>query len=145
MTGAKLSDSELLAYMRGHQLAVVSTLGADGGPQSALVGIATTDDFQIMFDTVSTSRKHFNLLRDTRISVTFSGPGERTLQYEGVATPVSVSGAQDGAFREAYYLAWPDGRNRLAWAGLAYWRIMPRWLRFTDYDRGPLIFERRFK
>jgi len=50
--------------MRSHKLAVISTLGADGSPQAALVGVAVTDTFQIIFDTVSTSRKHANLVRD---------------------------------------------------------------------------------
>jgi pyridoxine/pyridoxamine 5'-phosphate oxidase len=140
---ADIGDAELLAYMRSHRVAVVSSLGPDGSPQSALVGVATTDDFQIVFDTVASSRKHANLLRDGRAAVTFSGPGEKTLQFEGQAFAVECTGPRDKAFREAYYLAWPDGRDRLHWAGLSYWRVKMRWLRFTDYDHGPLIVERR--
>ena len=49
------------------------------------MGVAVTDRFQIIFDTVSDSRKHQNLLRDTRIAATLSGPGEQTLQVEGGA------------------------------------------------------------
>jgi pyridoxine/pyridoxamine 5'-phosphate oxidase len=130
--------------MRSHKLAVVSTCATDGSPQSAFVGVATTDKFQIIFDTVSTSRKHANLVHDPRIAVNFSGPDEQTLQYEGVAVAVSTSDARDTEHREAYYLAWPDGRSRLTWPNLAYWIIEPRWLRFSDFDRGPLIFERHF-
>jgi PPOX class probable F420-dependent enzyme len=132
---------EMLAYMRGHKLAVVATIGADGGPQSALVGVGVTHALQVVFDTVSTSRKHANLQRDPRIAVTFSGPAEQTLQYEGVAFPVSVAGAEDQAYRQAYYESWPDGRQRLQWPNLVYWRIVPRWARYSDYDRGPLIVE----
>ena len=140
-----LSDAELLAYMRSHKLAVISTLGADVGPQSAFVGVATTDKFEIIFDTVSTSRKHANLLRDPRIAVTYAAaPAEQTLQYEGVAFAVSRTDPYDAAFREDYYRAWPDGPERLKWPDLVYWRIEARWLRYSDYDRGPLIFERRF-
>src|SRR5271165_709748 len=139
-----VSDLELLQYMRSHKLAVISTLGADGSPQSALVGVAATDTFRTIFDTVSTSRKHANLVRDPRVAVNFSGPAEQTLQYEGVAAAVSSSDPRDAAHREAYYLVWPDGRARLNWPALAYWRLEARWLRFSDFDRGPLIFERRF-
>jgi len=138
------SDAELLAYMRGHRLAVVSTIGPGGGPQAALVGVAVSDDLGIVFDTVTTSRKHANLLRDARASVTFCGPGEQTLQYEGAALPVSTTSQADAAWRELYYRAWPECRDHLAWPTLAYWRLEVRWLRFSDYDRGPLIFERRF-
>ena len=132
---------ELLAYMRRQKLAVVSSIAADGAPQAALVGVATTDSFELIFDTVTTSRKHGNLLRDRRAAVTFSGPGEQTLQLEGIACPVSLTGAADASFRETYYRALPDGRDRLAWPGLCYWRVTPRWARYADFDRGPLIAE----
>ena len=139
-----LTDAQLLAYMRSHKLAVVSTVDAAGRPQAALVGIATTDAFDLIFDTVSTSRKHANLTRDPRAAVTFAGPAERTLQFEGVALPVSTTDPADAPWREAYYRAWPECRDHLAWPTLAYWRLAPRWLRYSDYDRGPLIFEREF-
>src|SRR5437588_112515 len=105
----------MLAYMRGHKLVVVATIGPDGGPQSALVGVGITDALEVVFDTLSTTRKHANLERDSRIAVTFSGPGEQTLQYEGVALP-----AEDEVYREAYYAAWPDGRERARWKNLVY-------------------------
>ena len=139
-----LTNADLVAYMRGHKLAVVATIGPDGGPRAALVGVGVTDDLEVIFDAVSTNRKHANLLADRRAAVTFSGPGEKTLQLEGVATAVSTTDTADARLREAYYRAWPDGPARLAWPGLVYWRITPRWLRYSDYDRGPLIFERRF-
>jgi general stress protein 26 len=103
---------QMLAYMRRHKLAVVSTIGADGGPQSALVGVGMTNALEIVFDTLSTTRKHANLQRDSRIAVTFSGRGEMTLQYEGAATLLSAKGDEDEVYREAYYAAWPDGRRR---------------------------------
>ena len=132
---------ELLAYMRGQKLAVVSSLGPDSQPQGALVGVATTDGFEIVFDTVSTSRKHDNLTRNRRAAVTFSGPGEKTLQYEGLASPVSVHDPDGAFYREAYYAAWPDGRERLSWPNLAYWRLEPIWARYSDFEAGPLIQE----
>src|SRR5215472_5077170 len=138
-----MDRSELLAYMRSHTLAVIATIGPRG-PQGALVGVATTVDFGMVFDTVSDSRKHENLTRDPRICVTFSGPGEKTLQYEGHALAVSTTAPADAIYREAYYAAWPEGRDRLEWPRLIYWRIVPRWARFSDFDRGPLIQEFEF-
>lgn len=135
-----MEKSELLSYMRSHKLAVIGTAGSNG-PQGALVGIAVTDDFEIVFDTVSDSRKHRNLLRNGRIAVTFSGPAEQTAQYEGEAHSVSIADQTDARYREAYYAVWPDGRDRLSWPKIAYWRITPRWVRFSDFDRGPLIEE----
>jgi len=86
----------MLAYMQRHRLAVVATIGADGGPQSALVGVGVTSALEVVFDTLSTTRKHANLESDRRIAVTFSGRGEQTLQYEGAALPVSVASGCPG-------------------------------------------------
>jgi hypothetical protein len=132
---------DLVAYARLHKLAVVSTIGSRGEPQGALVGIGATDELDIVFDTVTTSRKHSNLVDDPRVAVTFDGPGEKTLQLEGLAVSLSTTGAADAEYREAYYLAWPDGRDRLLWRNIVYWRVSPRWARYSDYDRGPLIQE----
>jgi general stress protein 26 len=136
-----ITKTELLAYMRGHTLAVVATVNAAGTPEGALVGVGVTDKHELIFDTVSASRKHANLVLRPRVAVTFSGPGEQTLQYEGVAFPVSTNGTTDASYREAYYAAWPDGRERLNWEGLVYWAITPVWARYSDFDRGPLIAE----
>lgn len=136
-----MDKAELLSYIRARKLAVVGTTGPDGRPQGALVGVAVTDGFQIIFDTTSDSRKHQNLQRDARIAVTFAGPGEQTLQVEGRASPVSVTAESDALYREAYYLAWPDGRERRTWPKIAYWRIDPDWVCFSDYERGPIIVE----
>ena len=139
-----LGRPELLAYMRQHKLAVVATIGAEGGPQAAVVGVGITEELEVIFDTLSTTRKHANLLRDRRIAVTFNGPGEKTLQYEGAAVLISTTDDADRRCLEAYYAAWPDGRRRAAWPNLVYWRVVPRWVRYSDYDRGPLIVEFEF-
>ncbi|WP_245313036.1 pyridoxamine 5'-phosphate oxidase family protein [Bradyrhizobium macuxiense] len=60
-----MTRAELLAFLRRHRLAVVSTV-YDGAPQAAVVGIAITDDLEIIFDTLTTSRKYRNLQADPR-------------------------------------------------------------------------------
>jgi len=144
LASGPVTAGEIREYLRTQRLAVVATRGTDGAPQAALVGIAVTDALEIVFDTVTTSRKHRNLRADPRVAVTFGGSDERTLQYEGIAAEVSTAGAADAAYRTAYYRAWPDGHERLAWPDLCYWRISPRWLRFSDYSAGPRIVERRW-
>ena len=133
------SSAELLVYLRRSKLATVSTLGPLGEPQSALVGIGATDDLRIVFDTTSNTRKHQNLQRDPRAAVVVAGPDEQTLQLEGVASQIAVTGSEGEEARAAYFLSWPDGKDRLSWPDLSYWCITPTWARFTDYSRGPLI------
>jgi hypothetical protein len=52
-----MDKAELLSYIRARRLAVIGTIGPDGSPQGALVGVAVTDGFQIIFDTVSPATK----------------------------------------------------------------------------------------
>jgi hypothetical protein len=137
----KFRKAELLEYMRGHRVAVVSSIGVNREPQSALVGIAVSPFCEVVFDTVMDSRKHANLLRDPRASIVFSGPAEQTLQLEGIAKSIAVVGTQDAELRSLYYEVWPDGRHRLNWPNLAYWCIIPRWARYSDFGGGPLIQE----
>ncbi len=73
--------------MRARINAVQASVAPDGSPEAAVVGIAVTDAFGIVFDTLETTRKAVNLSKNPRIAFVMGGlmPGdERTLQYEGV-------------------------------------------------------------
>jgi len=83
-----ITRAALLTFMRSRRYAVESSLHADGAPQSAIVGIAVSDEFEIVFDTLSTTRKSQNLRRRADIAFvigSLEGTDERTVQYEGIA------------------------------------------------------------
>lgn len=63
------------------------------------------------------------------------GGGEQTVQFEGVA--VEPTGDELRRAQEIYFAAWPEGRDHLAWPGITYFLVRPRWIRFSDYDRRP--------
>jgi len=130
--------------MAGNRYGIVSSIAADGSPQSAIVGIAVTPDLEIIFDTVRSSRKYPNLITRPQCSFVIGGwAGEQTLQYEGVA--VEPEGLELERCRGAYFSVWPDGEARLAWPGLTHFCIKPRWLRYSDFDqRPPLVVEMSF-
>ena len=116
-------------------LGVVSTLAADGAPQSALVGMAVTPELEIIFDTVERSRKFGNLMRDPRASLVAGWQGETTVQLEGMAR--QISSTELGRYHEVYFKKFPDGPVRLKWEGIAYFVIAPRWIRDSDYGQSP--------
>ena len=128
----------LLEFLRVHRLAVQSSVSAGGAAQAAIVGFAATDQFEIVFDTLETTRKALNLRHNPRVALVIGGwaPGdERTVQYEGVAD--EPSGDELERLREAYYEVYPDGPSRLSWPGLIYVRVRPTWVRYSDYNRNP--------
>ncbi|HXB56720.1 MAG TPA: pyridoxamine 5'-phosphate oxidase family protein [Vicinamibacteria bacterium] len=129
---------ELLALLRRHRVAVQTSVTASGAPQAAIVGIAIGDTFEVVFDTLQTSRKAQNLRRNPRIALVLGGwtPGEeQTVQYEGVAD--EPRGADLERIRQLYFEVYPDGRERLAWPGLIHVRVKPTWLRYSDFNQTP--------
>jgi general stress protein 26 len=135
------TEHDVLSYMRRHKFAVIATTEATGAPHAVRVGIATTDALELVFDTLASTRKHANLQCEPRVAVMFTGPNQQTLEYEGVAFPVSVSDTADNEYREVYYSVWPDGRERAKLPYVAYWRIVPRWARYSEIYRGPILIE----
>ena len=130
-----MSRSELVDVLRGYRLAVVATVAADGQPQAAVVGIAISDGLEIVFDTVVGSRKAQNLQRDPRVGVVIGWDREVTVQIDGVAD--IPSGDELERIRACYFVAYPDGRDRLSWPGITHVRVRPLWLRLSDFNSDP--------
>jgi hypothetical protein len=129
----------IYAFMAGYRYGVVSSIAANGVPQSALVGIAVTPELEIVFDTLNTSRKYSNLTERSSCSFVVGWGGEKTVQYEGIAA--EPKGAELERCQEAYFAVWPDGLARMSWPGIAYFVVWPRWIRYSDYDRNPPLIE----
>lgn len=124
--------------MRKYPLAVQTSVSGEGVPQAAVVGVAVGEGFELVFDTLQSTRKAVNLRQNPRIAFVFGGWGagqEQTVQYEGVAD--QPSGAQLERVREPYFSVYPDGRDRLSWPGLIHIRVRPRWLRYSDFTQSP--------
>ena len=140
-----MNEADLYAWLLKQKLGVLGSLGPDGSPQAALVGIAVTEEFEIVFDTVKSSRKYPNLTARPACSFVIGGwgTGEQTVQYEGEARELGSDELQK--YQQVYFKAWPDGPARMSWPGIVYFAVRPKWIRFSDYDQNPpLIREFRF-
>jgi len=129
-----MTRAELIAFIRRHRLAVVATTTAAGAPQAAVVGMAVTDELELVFDTLGTTRKAQNLRCDGRAAVVLGWDDEQTVQLEGLAD--EPSGETLERLKRSYFLAFPDGPARLAWPGITYFRVRPTWARFSDFRPG---------
>ena len=133
-----MTPAQLLQFMRSHRLAVEASVSPASGAQAAVVGIAITNDFEVIFDTVDTTRKARNLRDNPKIALVIGGwlqGDERTVQYEGVAD--EPRGRELERIKQAYFDVWPDGRIRQTWPGLIYIRARPTWIRYSDYNHDP--------
>jgi hypothetical protein len=137
-----LTRALLLDTMRRRRCAVQSSVDVDGRRKSAFVGVAVSDLFEIVFDTLGASRKARNLRSTGRVAFVFGsldGADARTIQYEGEADePV---GEERERLVRLYLAVFPDGVERQGWPSLTYFRARPRWIRFSDFTRLPPAVE----
>jgi hypothetical protein len=133
-----MTRPELLLFMRGHRYAVEASVSPAGAAQAAVIGIAVTDAFEIVFDSVATTRKIQNLRHNPNIAFVIGGctGEERTVQYDGIAD--EPDGPELERLKEIYYRQFPDGPARLSWPGLVYVRVRPTWIRYSDFAKDPL-------
>jgi hypothetical protein len=135
--------TDLYSFMTRFRYGVVSSVAADGSPQSALVGIAVTPQLEIIFDTLNTSRKYRNLVARPSCSLVVGWSGEQTVQLEGIASLPEDEELK--RYQEVYFEVWPDGPARITWPGIAYFVVRPKWIRYSDFDQNPpLIRETTF-
>src|SRR6266404_2978122 len=128
-----MKRDELVQFLRRYKLAVQASVAPGGAPQAAVVGFAVSDELEIVFDTVETTRKYQNLRADQRIALVIGWDDEITVQIEGVAD--FPTGEELERVRESYFAAYPDGRDRLAWPGITHVRVRPTWIRYSDFTK----------
>lgn len=130
-----MTRDELVQFLRRYKLAVQASVAPGGVPQAAVVGFAVTDDLEIVFDTVATTRKYRNLLADPRIALVVGWDDEITAQIEGIADV--PTGDELARVQASYFAAHPGGRDRLSWPGIRHLRVWPTWIRYSDFTRTP--------
>lgn len=130
-----MDRAQLIQFLRRYKLAVQASVGGDGTPQAAVVGIAVSDQLEIIFDTLESTRKYRNLRADPRIALVVGWDDAITAQIEGAVD--FPTGAELERIRACYFVPYPDGRQRLAWPGITHARVRPRWVRYSDYTCEP--------
>jgi hypothetical protein len=135
-----MTRAELLQFMKLQRHAVIASAGPEGAPQAAVVGIVVTDEFEVFFDTLDSTRKAQNLRARERVAFVVGGleaDANRTVQLEGVADePTDV---ELDELKHLYFERFIDGPQRQAWKGLIYVRVKPTWLRYSDFRVDPPV------
>jgi len=137
-----MTKADILAFLRARKWAVEASVSEEGGAQAALVGVGVTDELELVFDTIASSRKAVNLKTHPKAAFVIGGweaGDERTVQYEGIVDfPL---GEVLERVKAAYFAVFPDGQSRLTWPGITHARVRPTWIRFSDYTVTPPVIE----
>jgi len=125
---------EVFQFMDSERYGVLTTATNSGQPEAALVGFAVTPDLEVIFDTVRSSRKYPNLKENPRVAWVVGCTTEVTVQYEGEAE--ELEGEALAKYKPLYFQKFTDGPARENWAGMTYFVVRPKWVRYCDYNLG---------
>ncbi|NIG54066.1 pyridoxamine 5'-phosphate oxidase family protein [Chitinophaga sp. Cy-1792] len=128
-----MTTEALYHYLQSQHLAVVSSVSSAGMPQSAVVGIAVSPQLELIFDTVSSSRKYINLIANANIAVVIGWDNETTVQLEGIASLLPSGEAHP--LKDIYFHTFHDARQRAdTWPDLVHFVITPHWIRYSNFN-----------
>jgi uncharacterized protein YhbP (UPF0306 family) len=139
----EMNLQEVFRFVDSERLGVLTTATNSGQPQAALMGFAVTPQLEIIFDTVRSSRKYPILKENPRVAWVLGCTTEITVQYEGEAE--ELEGEALAKCKPVYFQKFTDGPARENWAGITYFVVRPKWVRYCDYNPGSRrIEEQRF-
>ena len=88
-------------FIKSNDLAVVATTSSQGSPQAAVVEYGELDDFTIIIDTLTSSRKYKNLRENNKTAIVIGRDNDITVQIDAVAT--ELNGEELDVAKQAYF------------------------------------------
>ncbi|MEK9176498.1 MAG: pyridoxamine 5'-phosphate oxidase family protein [Patescibacteria group bacterium] len=123
-------------FLNSQPLATISTVNENGTPQSALIGFGEKEDLTLIIGTNKSTRKYKNILKNPRVALAIGFGNEMlTVQYEGVAELMPDHELE--SYQKLYYAKNPSAQKYESDAGQTYFKIIPRWIRYTDFNKEP--------
>lgn len=125
----------VLEFLHDHPMAAIATINIDAHkPESALVAFAEFDTFELLFETLGTSRKSANLKRNNAVAfVVGEDPKHHvTLQYEGEALPIP-RGQREICIQHFLQKDTPCTEGFLRDPRVELYKVRPKWIRYSDY------------
>ena len=132
------THTEIYDFMQANSLMVLSSIHANGTPQSAVVGFSQTENLELVFGTSKLSRKAANLQANPHVSAVIGWDTAfpvQTLQFEGTAR--LLSGPEAEQYADAYYVKNPHAAKNRDDPNQQYYLVQPSWLRHTTLSQKP--------
>ncbi len=133
--------SELYKLLTSQALGVISRVGADGAPQSAVVGFTPRPHLdngrlKLVIGPSKGSRKAANIAADHRVSfVVFDEHKRHTVQIEGSARLIDPRDL--GEYRQLIIDRNPVSATYIDKPDQIYIEITPNWMRYSDVSVFP--------
>lgn len=131
--------TKVLELMAKTPICVLSTISADDIPQSAVVGFAECENYELIVGTSKESRKYKNILNNPNVSVVIGWDNKKTIQYEGLAEEITKDKLP--YYQQIHFAKHPDAAEYKDDPSEVYILIKPRWIRYTDCNNFPWDIE----
>ncbi len=129
----------ILDFIKKNKLAVLATVG-EAAPESSVLEFGETDDLKIILDLFTSSRKYKNMKVNPNVSLVIGWDENITIQYEGIAE--ELSGEEKNKYQNEYWKKNPEAKRWADQKGIAYFKVTPKWIRYSDLNSHPWeIFE----
>jgi general stress protein 26 len=130
-----MTKEEVLSFIKGNHLAVVATSNANGTPQAAVVEFGELNDFTIIIDTLSSSRKYKNLKTNKNVAIVIGWDNDITVQIDALA--IELSGGELEQAKRAYFKKNTRAKKWQDMPNISYFAFKPKWLRYSDLSKDP--------
>jgi len=129
----------ILDFIRKQKLAVLATVG-DVVPESSVLEFGETNNLEIILDMFVSSRKYKNMKKNPNVSLVIGWDENITIQYEGVAE--ELKRGKKVKYQQIYWMKNPTAKRWADKEGITYFKITPKWIRYSDLNNHPWkIFE----
>lgn len=137
------SKTRILEFIKKEKLAIISTVSSGCEPQSAVLEFGQTEDLELIFDTFAHARKYKNLQQNQKVGFVIGWDENITVQYQGVAS--ELTGDEKERYKRTYFAKNPDASRWENKEGIAYFKVTPTWIRYSDLTQDPWeVFEITF-
>lgn len=133
---------DVLAFLTQHERCVMSTVTADGLPESAMVGFSEAEDLSLLIGTSNKSRKYQNLQQNKNVAIVIGFDADATVQYEGVARELDAAEVADRL--ELHLKKLPGAKDYIAESDQVWLLVTPTWVRLLEHDPPQLREMRDF-
>ena len=136
------AKARLTAFIQQHEVAVIATASPAAVPEAALVNIAVSPSFEIIFETTAATRKCANLRDNPRVALVIGWENDQSLQIDGNVEV--LEGSARDRLKTIFMDAFPGKRSHEYWPGNDFYRVRPYWARLSNYTRPRQVEEFHF-
>lgn len=130
-----MTRAQFVAFVRAAGQGVVATVDGGGNPEAALVGLAVTDEGELIFDSLTDTRKIANIRVHPRVALVIGWDDGVSVQLEGQADVLAAS--ERDLYGQVYLSQFPHAG--VFDEGFAVVRVVPEWLRYYDASQQPAL------